>query len=431
MTDPDLATLFSNCLPCTLDTTVMAYTPSTPTSAPDSYVITGDINAQWLRDSTNQVLPYMSLLTADPTLRDLVCGLIHRQSLNIAHDPYANSFNPNASGAGHQDDRRKPKMTAQVFEGKWELDSLAAAMKLAWHYYNTTQDSTCFLQDDTWGQAMKAIIATITTQQQSTLPPGTNDYYFQRETTAPTDSLMLGGVGNTGRRTGMCKSAFRPSDDSSLFPFFVPANAMAVVELRHVGQLLQALASHPQAGTRTAELKGLSDAASTLADELDEGIRMHAIVPVPTWTKAALGLEAEAMMYAYEVDGYGGQAIMDDANIPSLMALPYLGYLNISDPLYQTTRAVLLSPNNPYFFNGSAGEGIGGPHVGLDYIWPMSIITRAMTSTDDAEIRLCLETLKASSEGSGWLHESFNKNNAKDFTRPWFAWSVNVVCTQW
>ena len=160
MTDPDLATLFSNCLPCTLDTTVKSYTPSTPTSPPDSYIITGDIDAEWLRDSTNQVLPYMSLLRTDPPLSDLVCGLIRRQSRNIIHDPYANSFNPNATGVGHQDDRRKPKMTAEVFEGKWELDSLAAAMKLAWHYYNATQDSACFLNDNTWGQAIKVRITT-------------------------------------------------------------------------------------------------------------------------------------------------------------------------------------------------------------------------------------------------------------------------------
>ena len=316
-------------------------------------------------------------------------------------------------------------MTPLVYEGKWELDSLAAAMKLSWHYYNTTQDSACFLHDDVWGAAIKAIITTITTQQQSTLPPDTNDYFFQRETNAPTDSLMLGGVGNTGRRTGMCKSAFRPSDDSSLFPFFIPANAMAVVELRHVGQLLQALAASPQAGVqRATEYTQLADAASTLADELDAGIRKFGIVPVPTWTAEDVGLQAGSVMYAYEVDGYGGQAIMDDANIPSLMALPYLGYTNRSDPLYQTTRAVLLSSGNPYYFNGTAGSGIGGPHVGLDYIWPMSIITRAMTSDDDAEIVKCLQQLKASSVGTGWLHESFNKNDAKSFTRPWFAWSV-------
>ena len=383
MADADLATLFSNCLPCTLDTTVESFTPRTSTAPPDAYIITGDINAQWLRDSTNQVLPYIAYAPRDPPLKDLICGLIRRQSANIVHDPYANSFNPNATGAGHQDDHRKPRMTAAVFEGKWELDSLAAALKLAWHYFNATQDSDCFLHDDLWGDAVSAIVHTITTQQQSTLAPDQNDYFFQRTTNAPTDSLMLGGVGNVGRRTGMCKSAFRPSDDSSLFPFLVPANAMAVVELRHVGQLLQALASHPtlrDAPARAQRLRGLGDAASELADVIDAGIKKFAIVPVPSWTASALRLPQASPMYAYEVDGFGGQTIMDDANIPSLLALPYLGYLNTSDSVYKTTRAVLLSEHNPYFFNGSAGTGIGGPHVGLGYIWFAHYTHTAMSS---------------------------------------------------
>ena len=386
MIDTDLATLFENCLPCTLDTTVHYFQPRNATSPPDTFVITGDIDAQWLRDSTNQLLPYIAYAAEDGALKDLVCGLIKRQSRDIVHDSYANSFNFGDSGGEHQDDVRYPAMTPSVFEGKYELDSLAAALKLAWHYYNATQDNTCLTEDNTWTDAVSAILATMTVQQQSTQPPNEAPYYFQRNTRAPTDSLMLGGVGNVGRYTGMVKSAFRPSDDSTLFPFFIPANAMAVVELRHVSELLTALSERVEEGEQRATMMELANNASTLAATIDAAIRRYGVIPLPQWLKDDMGHSTTAAadsIYAYEVDGYGGQTIMDDANIPSLLALPYLGYTSRSDPLYLATRAVLLSSNNPYFFNGTAGTGIGGPHVGLDYIWPMSLIS----TCDDVDER--------------------------------------------
>ena len=433
MVDADLAVLFSNCLPCTLDTTVASFTPSVKGSYPDAFVITGDINAQWLRDSTNQMLPYVPYAVQDQALQDLVCGLVRRQLAYVETDPYANSFNFNDSGAGHQDDVRRPRMKPFIFEGKFELDSLAAVFKLAYAYFNYTKDGSCFLEDDLWLAACEVVYETITAQQQPTLPADDGaPYVFQRETNAPTDSLMLGGVGNIGRRTGMCKSAFRPSDDSTLFPFSIPANAMAVVELRHAGELIEIMASgdgvqqQRRDPVRQKRAMELGERFGDLAKELDAGIRSFGIVAIPASSQAVLGSSrpsAVTNMYAYEVDGYGGQTLMDDANVPSLLSLPYLGYLSRSDPLYLATRRVVLSSNNPYYFAGTAGSGIGGPHVGLNYIWPMSIIMQAMTSNDDDEIRSCLETLKASSAGTGWLHESFQKDNAKHFTRPWFAWT--------
>lgn len=85
-------------------------------------------------------------------------------------------------------------------------------------------------------------------------------------------------------------------------------------------------------------------------------------------------------VFAFEVDGFGSAYFMDDANIPSLLSLPYLGYVDKNDPIYKNTRKFVLSEYNPYFFKGEAGEGIGGPHVGPGYIWPMSIIMRVYTS---------------------------------------------------
>jgi len=394
MRDQDLANLFVNCYPNTLDTTVSHRNASIP----DTFIITGDIDAQWLRDSTNQVLPYIPYAPEDPALQNLICGLIQRQSRDILHDSYANAFNYEEEGGDHQSDIRKPNMTLHVFEGKYELDSLAAAMKLSYAYYNYTHDVSCF--DSTWLDAQEAIIQTITDQQKSSEEEGDNyPYRFQRLTTVATDTLMLGGRGPMAARTGMSKCAFRGSDDAVSLPFLVPSNAMTVVELRHLATILTALG------------EPLATAALELADEIDGGIQQFVI----TQTSAGPTL-------AYEVDGFGSMVLMDDANIPSLLSLPYLGYLEKSNALYTATRKFVLSASNPFFFTGSAGEGIGGPHVGMGYIWPMSIIMRALTSDDDAEITQCLEDLKESSVGTGFLHESFWKDDVTQFTRTWFAW---------
>ena len=114
---------------------------------------------------------------------------------------------------------------------------------------------------------------------------------------------------------------------------------------------------------------------------------------------------------------------MDDANAPSLLSLPYLGALQQDNPLYLNTRNFVLSESNPYFFKGEYGEGIGGPHVGMDMIWPMSIIMRAFTSTDKNEIKNCMKILLNTHAGTGFMHESFHKNDSANFTRRWFAWA--------
>jgi uncharacterized protein len=397
MKDADLATLFSNTLPNTLDTTVQHFSVD-QNGVPDTFIITGDITAQWLRDSTNQVLPYIPYTTQDPQLKLLICGLIHRQARDILHDPYANAFNYAQEGGPHQGDIRKPPMTKHVFEGKYELDSLAAALKLAFHYYNATSDLSCF--DSTWQKSVETIIDTIVTQQNGTEEEGdAPPYMFERLTYVATDTLMLSGRGAPAQRTGMSKCGFRPSDDSITLPFLIPANAMAVVELGHVATVLLAI--------NTPSSQQLAMRATALAKEIDQGIQQFAI---------------SNGHFMYEVDGYGSAYMMDDANIPSLLSLPYLGYISNTAPEYLKTRSLLLSRANPYYFVGSVAKGIGGPHEGIGYIWPMALIVQALTSTDDSEILQLLETLKASSAGTGFLHESFWKSDYATFTRPWFAW---------
>lgn len=407
MKDESLAMLFANCFPNTLDTTVYSFS----SSAPDAFVITGDIPAQWLRDSTNQVLPYIPFAGDDPRLGRLLCGLVRRQGRDVNHDPYANAFVFGTTGGGHATDKRKPAMTPHVFEGKYELDSLCALLKLSHRYWKHTGDLECF-DDGSWRRAVSLAMDTIEEQMKGTDEEGDRPAYtFFRHARA----LPFDGRGAPGRRTGMSKCGFRPSDDSITYPFLVPANAMAVVELRHAAEILERMGD--------AEAVRMAQRARAMADVIDEGIRKHGTVIDPMGRPRL----------AYEVDGMGHVNSMDDANIPSLLSLPYLGYAPRDNLVYVATREFVLSKRNKWYMEGYGGhpggtklEGVGGPHIGPGAVWPMSMVIRGLTSTDEDEIRRVLGQIKASSALRGLLNESVRVGNAKQFTRGWFAW-VNTL----
>lgn len=400
--DPTLALLFTNCLPNTLDTTVLNFTYVN--GLPDTFVVTGDIPAMWLRDSTNQVFPYLPYASQDPALQKMLLGVVLRQAKSIMIDVYANAFIDtyiNITSPWGGDDRIPKMNTSVVWEGKYELDSLAAFFKLSYHYYKYTNDTTHLL-NPTWRNAVYKAVSTIQVQQQSTLDDNPPNYYFQRSAMNPTDTLQH-GIGFPASYTGMSKSPFRPSDDSHALPFPIAANSMAVVTLLDLATLFDGPANN---ASFAADLR-------SLAAQIQKGINNYGVMNHPVF----------GSVLGYEVDGFGNSYFMDDANIPSLLSLPYLGACDNEDPLYLNTRKYLLSSYNPYYFSGSVASGIGGPHVGIGYIWPMAIIMQAQTSEDDAEIVQCLEWLKISSDGTGFMHESFNRNNVSDYTRSWFAWA--------
>jgi len=338
-------------------------------------------------------------------------GVINRQVFSVLIDGYANAFNLDFSSPSPwmSDSTSKPgflgtttsAMTLYLHERKYELDSLCAVMKLSTQYYNLTQDTTPF--DDDWLSAMKTIVDIIT-EMQAGSDEGSK-YSFQRQTSSPTDTLMH-GRGAPARRTGMSKSPFRPSDDAATFLFPIAANGMAVVALRDLSSMLRFL----------NVAADLADKAGKLSAEINNAIYTHGVVTHPKYGK----------IFAYEVDGYGNAYLIDDANVPSLLSLPYLGFCSPSDPVYRNTRSFILSSDNPYYFPSSIGPlpgGIGGPHIGPNYIWPMSIIVQGLTSTSDDETKACLEMLKKTTAGTGFMHESFNKDNAGSYTRAWFAWA--------
>nr|WP_297382885.1 glycoside hydrolase family 125 protein [uncultured Roseateles sp.] len=398
--DPELAWMFGNCLPNTLDTTV---TEGTVDGKPDTFVITGDIDAMWLRDSSAQVWPYLPFAREDDALRRLIRGVIHRHARCLLIDPYANAFleDPRARTQLKWAIGDLTDMRPGVSERKWELDSLCWPIRLAHGYWRATGDTTPF--DAQWAEAMRAVLRTMREQQRKN---GRGPYRFQRKAEAATETLVLDGYGHPGRPVGLIHSMFRPSDDACVFPFLVPANLFAVVSLRQLAAMADAVL-HDAA---------LASEAKALADEVAAALRRHARLRTPA-----------GEVWAYEVDGFGNQFFMDDANAPSLLSLPYLGVCAVGDALYRRTRARAWSPDNPYFFRGRVAEGTGGPHEGLRMIWPMSLTMKALTApataAGDAEIRQCLRWLQASHAGTGFMHEAFDQDDAAHFTRPWFAWA--------
>lgn len=394
--DPKLAWMFENCFPNTLDTTVEF---SMKNGKPDTFVITGDIHAMWLRDSTAQVWPYLPLVNEDKSLKDLVAGLVRRQTKCVLIDPYANAFNKEPEQGEWMSDLTD--MKPELHERKWEIDSLCYSVRLAYNYWKKSNDSSVFDKD--WQDAARLILKTFKEQQRK---DGPGPYSFQRKTERQLDTLSNNGYGRPLKPVGLINSSFRPSDDATTYGFLIPSNLFAVVSLKQMAEISEKITGDRSFGRE----------CRALADEVDHAVKAHGVVNHPKYGD----------VYAFEVDGYGNSTFMDDANIPSLISLPYLEAVKRDDPIYENTRKLVWSEDNPYFFKGKAAEGIGGPHIGYDMIWPMSIIMRAMTSKDDQEIKWCIRTLRNTDADTGFMHETFHKDDPSNFTRSWFAW-VNTL----
>jgi uncharacterized protein len=390
----ELAWLFENCFPNTLDTTVFYEEVN---GVPDTYVITGDIDAMWLRDSSAQVWPYVPFAAKDVKLRKLIAGVINRQVKNILKDPYANAFYKDENKVSEWKKTDITDMKPGIHERKWEIDSLCFPIRLAHGCWKTTGDTSPFTAD--WKESIRLIVQTFKEQQRKNTP---GPYSFQRTTSWATDGVPLSGYGYPVKPVGLICSMFRPSDDAAIFPFLVPDNFFAVVALQHAAEILNSVYKDA----------ALANNCNDLATEVSTALQHYAITAHPQFGK----------VYAYEVNGFGSFNLMDDANNPSLLSLPYLGAVPADDTIYKNTRALVLSSENPFFFKGKF-EGIGGPHAGMDMIWPLGISMRALTSNDDKEINECLKMLIASNAGTGFMHESFHKDDPSKFTRKWFAWA--------
>lgn len=394
--DPKLAWMFENCFPNTLDTTCEHKMVN---GKPDTFVLTGDIHAMWLRDSSAQVFPHIQFANEDPKVKTMLAGVINRQTWCINIDPYANGFNEGPTGSEWESDNTD--MKKELHERKWEIDSLCYPIRLAYHFWQKTGDTSPF--DAEWVSAMEKVYKTFIEQQRK---EDLGPYKFTRKTDRQGDTLLNFGYGSPVRPVGLIVSSFRPSDDATLFGFLIPSNLFAITSLRQLAEMMRKIKNNNEFAGR----------CEALANEVEAAVKKYGIIEHPDFGK----------VYAFEVDGFYNQVFMDDANVPSLLALPYLGCVDVNDPIYQNTRKMILSPANPYFFKGKAGEGIGGPHIGFGYIWPMSIIMRCNSTSNPEEIRQCVKMLRDTDGETGFMHESFQMDDPKDFTRSWFAW-VNTL----
>ncbi|CAO3611035.1 unnamed protein product [Cunninghamella blakesleeana] len=420
----------------------------------------------WIRDSTNQILPYLSFIKTDQALKKLFLGVILTQASFLEYDPYANAFlkpwyaktDQDHISAGRLFDRVIPQYDAQfVWESKYELDSFGHFFQLSNEYMLVTGETASVMKNNNWLQATERILQVIHQQMKGTwelknerldkkhgkyyLPRPINStsmtlskpnplpihhgYRFQRWTDRPTETLGAEGLGGVSKSCGLVRSAFRPSDDATTFPYLIPANAQLSVQLKKLGQIIRTsihqLKEDQDLNINTInKLNDIGKRAQTIGDTIHEAIYQHAVIDHAIHGK----------IFAYEVDCYGSFILMDDGNTPSLLSLPLLGFIDRDDPLYQHTRQFLLSSSNPWYFENESSStsihfrGIGSPHTGYGNIWPMSILVQIQTSSDEEEIKACLDILKqlAAKSTNGFMVESFYKDDLNIFTRPWFSW---------
>jgi meiotically up-regulated gene 157 (Mug157) protein len=289
-------------------------------------------------------------------------------------------------------------MKPGIHERKWEIDSLCFPIRLAYGYWKTTGDIKPFTA--AWKESVRLTVQTFTEQQRR---HGDGPYTFQRTTSWATDGVPLSGYGYPVKPVGLVCAMFRASDDVTIFPFHIPDNFFAVVSLKHAAEIVNNIYKDAK----------LANSCNDLANEIATALKQYAIVEHAQFGK----------IYAYEVNGFGSFNLMDDAGTPSLLSLPYLNAVELNDAVYWQTRKFVLSSGNPFFFKGKYAEGEGSPHADMNMVWPLGIINRALTTNDDAEITAALKMLLTTHAGTGFMHESFDKDDPTKFTRKWFAWA--------
>lgn len=394
--EPKLAEMFEACYGSTLYQAVKKKEDGTV------FVITGDIPAMWLRDSVCQMKPYLPLAKEDEEISGLFTGLVRRLFGCILTDPYANAFNESANGLGHQTDGTA--MKPELWERKFEVDSLCYPVQLSYLLWKAAGITEHF--DSVWLAGVREILRVFKTEQRH---EARSDYRFVREGWGFTETLSREGRGALVKDgTGLIWSGFRPSDDACVYGYHIPSNLFAVVILRQIGEI----------GECVPVAASVREEALALADRVEAAVM--------TW--GVISHERYGRVYAYEVDGFGQCCLMDDANVPSLLSLPYLGYKTVEDPLYQSTRAMLLSENNPYYYSGKVLNGIGSLHTPPDYVWHIAVAMEGLTSNSRETLKEKLFLLAATDGGAGFLHEGVHKDDPGLYTREWFSWANAVFC---
>ena len=367
------------------------------------FVITGDIPAMWLRDSSCQLEPYFAIARENKDIAEIIVKLVQKQIQYILIDPYANAFNETANGNRWAQD--KTKMSDWVWERKYEIDSLCYPIRTAYKLWKTTGRTDHFSAE--FHQALKTILHVWDIEQNH---ENVSEYTFERENCYFTDTLSRGGKGAlTKPNIGLLWSGFRPSDDACVYGYLIPANMFACVVLDYMAEIAEDIFYDPDLAHRSSKLQ------STIRTSIEKNAVVHH--------------EKFGAVYAYEIDGFGQYNIMDDANVPSLLSAPFLGYVSAENEVYQNTRRLILSDMNPYFYKGQAASGIGSPHTPINHVWPISLVMQGLTCPDKNEKKRILELLLRTDGGTGCMHESFNVDEPRTYTREWFSWADAFFCT--
>ncbi len=389
-----IAKVFETCISDTIQKTIHILEDGSV------FVITGDIPAMWLRDSACQLSAFIRFAKEDKDILDLLTALSAKQVEQILLDPYANAFLPSgdAQSIWMSD---KTNMAPGLWERKFEIDSLTHPVLMHWRLWKETGSAAHFTEQ--WRQAAELIISVLRTEQNH---EENSDYLFEREDCVFTDTLSRGGKGALVNGTiGLIWSGFRPSDDACVYGYNIPENMQAAVALDHIAEIAREVyADH-----------WLADTAQAFADEVRETVRTYAVVPKQDY-------------YAYEVDGFVQYLVMDDANMPSLLAAPYFGWCGKEDPVYLATRKVILSSANPYYYSGRALSGIGSPHTPVDYVWDIALAVQGLTSADREEQLACIRTMADNDAGTYRMHEGICADDPEKYTRPWFSWANSMFC---
>ena len=394
--DEKLIQMFEKCYTNTLDTTVKQLEDGT------TYVITGDIPAMWLRDSVCQLRPYYILASEDAAIADMLEGLVKRQMQYILLDPYANAFNEADNGSCWEKD--ETDMSGWIWERKYEIDSLCFPIQMSYLLWKNTGRTSHF--DEQFKKAIERVIGVWKTEQHH---ESQSPYSFVRKDCYFTDTLSRGGKGAYVKEDiGLTWSGFRPSDDACTYGYLIPSNMFAVVVLGYVEEIAKEVLKD----------SALEKLAADLKHEIKQGIENYGVLENYYFGK----------VYAYEVDGYGQYNIMDDANLPSLLAMPYIGYASEDDPIYQNTRKMILSEMNPHFYKGAVAEGIGSPHTPVNYIWHISLAMQGLTCSDKAYKKQMLDMMKNTDGDTCLMHEGFHVDDPKNYTREWFSWANAMFC---
>lgn len=388
---PKLAPMIKQCFLNTIETTVQQLDDGS------YFVITGDIPAMWLRDSAAQIRPYIKYANEDENLKQILRSVIEKHAFYIQVDPYSNAFNAAEKVPEHGYQDTTDFESKWIWERKYEVDSLCASLYLAYEYYDLVGDTTIFTP------ALKGMIEAIEKTFRLEQRHDQSEYFFKRINCPKIDTLAMDGTGRPVNYTGMTWSGFRPSDDACKFNYLIPSNMMAVVALRYASVLAKA----------GYQDEALASRCKKLSEEIEDGIEAYGVVDHPKYGK----------IYAYETDGFGNYNLMDDANSPSLLSIPYIGYREAYDEVYQNTRRFILSKDNPYYYEGTAAKGIGSPHTPKNYIWHISLVMQILTGTNEEERKACLDMIANTHAGTNFMHEGFDVNNPANFTREWFAWA--------